>query len=284
MATPIQAEEANAPAINLKPKTNTSPRRGGGIIHSLPLYLMKEVILIITQNAVKLQEIHNLVTRNRIFITRLAYVAIISKKISEVYGLSGVLIRATDFKKDLRVTGYEYYGNLEFNVVNSSKGDSLDRQLVRMNESLESLKTISECIKRLGRWKRRSSSIQNLVITKMESMIHYFKLLSEGQYFAGGETYLRQEAPKGELASQVLSGIINPSRVKIRSPDYQNLQALNIISTEHQLADLIATLGTADFVLGSVDRKARKSKESGNTSIRNPLKTRAEYCQAYSKD
>ena len=257
--------------------------RSGGIIHSLPLYLMKEVILIITQNAVKLQEIHNLVTRNRIFITRLAYVAIISKKISEVYGLSGVLIRATDFKKDLRVTGYEYYGNLEFNVVNSSKGDSLDRQLVRMNESLESLKTISECIKRLGRWKRRSSSIQNLVITKMESMIHYFKLLSEGQYFAGGETYLRQEAPKGELASQVLSGIINPSRVKIRSPDYQNLQALNIISTEHQLADLIATLGTADFVLGSVDRKARKSKESGNTSIRNPLKTRAEYCQAYSK-
>jgi ech hydrogenase subunit E len=101
--------------------------RSGGIIHSLPLYLMKEVILMITQNAVKLQEIHNLVTRNRIFITRLASVAIISKKISEVYGLSGVLIRATDFKKDLRVTGYEYYGNLEFNVVNSSKGDSLDR-------------------------------------------------------------------------------------------------------------------------------------------------------------
>ena len=163
-------------------------------------------------------------------------------------------MRATDFKKDLRVTGYEYYGNLEFNVVNSSKGDSMDRQLVRMNESLESVKTISQSIKRLGRWNRRSSSLQNLLITKMESMINYFKLLSEGYYFGSRETYLRQEAPKGELGSLVLSGIINPCRLKIRSADYQNLQALNIISSEHQLADLIATLGTGDFVLGSVDR------------------------------
>ena len=85
-------------------------------------------------------------------------------------------------------------------------------------------------------------------------MIHYFKLLTEGYYFFRLETYVRQEAPKGELGSQVLSGIINPGRVKIRSPDYQNLQVLNVISTEHYVADLIATLGTGDFVLGSVDR------------------------------
>ena len=88
-------------------------------------------------------------------------------------------------------------------------------------------------------------------------MIHYFKLLTEGYYFFRLETYVRQEAPKGELGSQVLSGIINPGRVKIRSPDYQNLQALNVISTEHQVADLITTLGTGDFVLGSVDRSTR---------------------------
>ena len=81
----------------------------------------------ITDHAVKLQEIHNLVTRNRIWLTRLASLAVISKKISEVYGLSGVLIRAADSKKDLRVTGYEYYSNVEFNVVNSSAGDSMDR-------------------------------------------------------------------------------------------------------------------------------------------------------------
>ena len=85
-------------------------------------------------------------------------------------------------------------------------------------------------------------------------MIHYFKLVSEGYTFRSSETYLRQEAPKGELGCYVLSAIIKPSRVKIRSPDYYNLQALNIISSCHYLADLIAVLGSADFVLGSVDR------------------------------
>ena len=130
----------------------------------------------------------------------------------------------------------------------------MDRQLIRMNESLESVKTISECIKRCGRWNRRSRYLQNLLITNMESMIHYFKLVSEGYTFGCSETYLRQEAPKGELGSYVLPGPINPSRVKIRSPDQQNLQALNLISTDHYLADLIASLGTADFALGSIDR------------------------------
>ena len=130
----------------------------------------------------------------------------------------------------------------------------MDRQLIRMNESLESVKTISESIKTFGIWKRRSLSLQNLVITKMEGMIHYFKLVAEGYSFRFGETYLRQEAPKGELGSQILPTLINPSRVKIRSPDYQNLQALNLISTDHYLADLVTSLGTADFVLGSIDR------------------------------
>ena len=130
----------------------------------------------------------------------------------------------------------------------------MDRQLIRMNESLESVKTISEVILTLGRWVGLSSSLQNLLITNMESMIHYFKLVTEGYTFGCSETYLRQEAPKGELGCYVLSGIIKPSRMAIRSPDYQNLQALNVISSCHQVADLIATLGSADFVLGSLER------------------------------
>ena len=101
--------------------------RTSGIIHSLPLYLISEVILLITDLPLKLQEIHNVVSRNRIWLTRLASLGIISKKICELYALGGVLIRATDFKKDLRLTGYEYYSKIEFNVVNGSKGDSMDR-------------------------------------------------------------------------------------------------------------------------------------------------------------
>ena len=79
--------------------------RTSGIINSLPLYLIKEVILLITDLPLKLQEIHNVVSRNRIWLTRLASLGIISKKICELYALGGVLIRASDFKKDLRLTG-----------------------------------------------------------------------------------------------------------------------------------------------------------------------------------
>ena len=144
----------------------------------------------------------------------------------------------------------------------------MDRQLIRMNESLESVKTISEVILTLGRWVGLSSSLQNLLITKMESMIHYFKLVTEGYTFGCSETYLRQEAPKGELGCYVLSGIIKPSRMAIRSPDYQNLQALNVISSCHQVADLIATLGSADFVLGSLERSTPGRLDPFNKYIR----------------
>ena len=101
--------------------------RTSGIIHSLPLYLISEVILLITDLPLKLQEIHNVVSRNRIWLTRLASLGKLSKKICELYALGGVLIRATDFKKDLRLTGYEYYSKIEFNLVHGSKGDSMDR-------------------------------------------------------------------------------------------------------------------------------------------------------------
>ena len=143
----------------------------------------------------------------------------------------------------------------------------MDRQLIRMNESLESVKTISEVILTLGRWVGLSSSLQNLHLTNMESMIHYFKLVTEGYTFGCSETYLRQEAPKGELGCYVLSGIIKPSRMAIRSPDYQNLQALNVISSCHQVGDLIATLGSADFVLGSLERSTPGSKLKTNKTF-----------------
>ena len=92
-------------------------------------------------------------------------------------------------------------------------------------------------------------------VTNMESMIHYFKLVTEGQTLPKGETYVTQEAPKGELGLYIVSdNTNNPYRVKIRSPDYYSLQGLNVIAHNHLLADLIPILGTVDFTLGSVDR------------------------------
>ena len=98
--------------------------RTGGISHCIPLFLVEEVILLCTDLPIKLQEIHNVVDNLRIWFTRLADVGLIRKYLIEVYALSGVVLRASDFRKDLRLIGYSYYSRIEFNVVKGSKGDS----------------------------------------------------------------------------------------------------------------------------------------------------------------
>ena len=127
-----------------------------------------------------------------------------------------------------------------------------------MNESLESVKTLNKCIRTLTTWYLSYTEVYGHVLTNMESMIHYFKLVTEGYTFTLGQTYLRQESPKGELGCYIVHGqTTHPCRVSIRTPDYTNLQAVHVLSTDHYVADLIATLGTADIVLGSVDKKLR---------------------------
>ena len=197
----------------------------------------------------------------------------------EPYALTGVLIRGSNIKKDLRLLGYEYYSSIRFDVVTGVKGDCIDRQLIRMNECLESVKIILQCIKSLKvfiilyNYKKIISYFHNQkgqhkqirckvktpdkyeFKTNMESMIHYFKLVTEGQTLPKGETYVTQEAPKGELGLYIVSdNTNNPYRLKLRSPDYYSLQGLNVIAHNHLLADLIPILGTVDFTLGSIDR------------------------------
>ena len=163
---------------------------------------------------------------------------LMSKYVIEVYALSGVVVRANDFRKDLRLVGYSYYSRIEFNVVVGIKGDSMDRYLVRMNESLESVKTLNKCIRTLTTWYLSYTEVYGHVLTNMESMIHYFKLVTEGYTFTLGQTYLRQESPKGELGCYIVHGqTTHPCRVSIRTPDYTNLQAVHVLSTDHYVAD-----------------------------------------------
>jgi NADH-quinone oxidoreductase subunit D len=132
-------------------------------------------------------------------LARVVDVGPISKYLLEVYALSGVMIRANDFRKDLRLVGYSYYSRIKFNMVLAIKGDSMDRYLLRMNESLESVKILNKCIRTLTTWYLSYTEVYGHVLTNMESMIHYFKLVTEGYTFTVGQTYLRHESPKGEL-------------------------------------------------------------------------------------
>ena len=130
---------------------------------------------------------------------------LMSKYVIEVYALSGVVVRANDFRKDLRLVGYSYYSRIEFNVVVGIKGDSMDRYLVRMNESLECVKTLNTCTLTLTTWYLSYTEVMGDVLTNMESMIHYFKFVSEGYTFTLALTYVRLESPKGELGCYLVN-------------------------------------------------------------------------------
>jgi NADH:ubiquinone oxidoreductase subunit D len=167
--------------------------RTGAVSHYIPSFLVEEVILLCTDVPIKLQEIHNIITNNRIWLARLVDVGLMSKYFIELYALSGVMLRASHFRKDLRLIGYSYYSRIEWNVVLGIKGDSMDRYLVRMNESLESVKILNTCSLSLTTWYLSNNYTEGLsgVLTNMESMIHYFKLVTEGYTFTLGQTYLR---------------------------------------------------------------------------------------------
>ena len=169
----------------------------------------------------------------------------------EGYALSGVMLRSSNIKKDLRLLGYEIYSILDLGISQGSKGDCLDRQLIRVNESLECIKIISQLFQQLNLF---VNSYHHISLNKfiMESMIVQFRFIF---ILVHGFTYLRQEAPKGELGLYIVTDNRNKIyRIKIRSPDQYNFQAFNIISHNHLIADLISIVGTTDFVLGSVDQ------------------------------
>ena len=201
-------------------------------------------------------EIHKVITNNRIIKIRLADVAILNKKMVETYGLTGVIMRGSNIKKDLRLFGYSIYSIIQFAINQGSKGDCLDRQLIRINECLQSIKIIQQVFNQLKCYLFKAGDSYYLnyfhCYYVMESMIKLFKFIFIILY---GFTQVRQEAPKGELGLYIVTDNRNKIyRMKIRSPDYQNFQSLNMICHKHLLADIISILGTTDFVLGSVDK------------------------------
>ena len=134
----------------------------------------------------------------------------------EAYALTGVIIRGSKIKKDLRLLGYEYYSNIEFGVITGVKGDCLERYLIRMNECLESVKIIQQLNNEQSPSPHHCNLIRNNL---MELMIHRF-IFGLSHNIVHGQTYLRQEAPKGELGFYIVSDNTNKVyRVKIRSPD-----------------------------------------------------------------
>lgn len=236
--------------------------RPGGVSQDLPLGLLDDIFLFSKQFVTRLDEMEEMLTANRIWKQRLVDIGIVSKKEACAWGFSGVMLRGSTIAWDLRKNQpYEVYDKMEFNVPVGTNGDCYDRYLIRMQEMRESLKIIQQCLNEmpLGPIKLDDHKItppsRSDMKQSMESLIHHFKLYTEGMIVPAGETYTATEAPKGEFGVYLVSnGTNRPYRCKIKSPGFGHLQALDFMAKGHMVADVVTIIGTQDIVFGEVDR------------------------------
>jgi NADH-quinone oxidoreductase subunit D len=171
-------------------------------------------------------------------------------------------LRSTGISWDIRKDEpYEIYKELSFNVPVGLNGDCYDRYLMRMEEMRQSIHIILQCINKIPRGLIKSNDTKLVppyrtnIKNSMESLINHFKYFSEGFKIPFGETYIGTEAPKGEFGVFVVSdGSNKPYRCKIKSPGFTHLQALNLMSKNLLIADVVAIIGTIDIVFGEIDR------------------------------
>ncbi len=209
-------------------------------------------------------EYETLLSDNRIWKQRTVDIGIVSPERAKALGFTGPMLRGSGVEWDLRKTQpYEVYDRLDFDIPVGTNGDSYDRYLVRVEEMRQSNRIIRQCVD----WLRKNPGPVMIDDHKlappsredmkgdMESLIHHFKLFTEGYCVPAGETYAAIEHPKGEFGIYLVSdGANKPFRVKIRAPGFAHLAALDEMSRGHMLADMVAIIGTQDIVFGEIDR------------------------------
>ena len=237
--------------------------RPGGVHQDLPEELLSDILEWSIEFPRILDDIDGLLTENRIFKQRNVDIAIVSEEDALEWGFSGVMVRGSGMAWDLRrAQPYECYDEFDFQIPVGKNGDCYDRYLCRMAEMRESVKIIQQAIKKLVYEKgdvlargKITPPKRGDMKTSMESLIHHFKLYTEGFHVPEGEIYAAVEAPKGEFGVYLVSdGTNKPYRVKLRAPGYLHLQAMDYICKGHQLADVAAIIGTMDVVFGEIDR------------------------------
>jgi NADH-quinone oxidoreductase subunit D len=240
----------------------TSYTRIGGMTRDLPDGFIPALNKFLDEFPVQLKEVDKLLTRNRIWIDRTRDVGVISKEDAIAYGLTGPNIRGTGVDYDVRKANpYLDYQKYDFDIPIGSVGDAYDRYLVRLEEMLQSVHILRQVVDKLPSGPITVQDPKNLpprkpdVLMKMEELIHHFIIHTEGVDAPPGEVYFGAENPKGELGFYINSrGGGVPHRLKIRAPSFVNLSILSKILPGHMVSDVVAILGSLDFVMGESDR------------------------------
>lgn len=236
--------------------------RPGGVHQDLPLGLLDDIYEFSKNFSFRIDELEEMLTNNRIWRNRTVDIGVVTAEDALNYGFSGVMLRGSGIQWDLRKTQpYDVYDQVEFDVPIGSRGDCYDRYLCRVEEMRQSLRIISQCLNKMppGEIKVDDAKVsppkRAEMKTSMESLIHHFKLYTEGYQVPPGATYTAIEAPKGEFGVYLVSdGSSRPYRCKIKAPGFAHLAGLDKMSKGHMLADVVAIIGTQDIVFGEVDR------------------------------
>lgn len=209
-------------------------------------------------------EYETLLTGNRIWKQRLVNIGVVSPERALNLGMTGPMLRGSGVEWDLRKKQpYEVYDKLDFDIPVGTNGDCYDRYLVRIEEFRQSNRIIRQCVD----WLRANPGPvmtndhkvappeRTAMKGDMESLIHHFKLFSEGLILPEGEAFASVEHPKGEFGIYLLSdGANKPYRLKIRAPGFAHISSMDEMVRGHMLADVVAVIGTQDIVFGEIDR------------------------------
>jgi NADH-quinone oxidoreductase subunit D len=252
--------------------------RPGGVIQDLPPGAVEKIREFVQIMPKRIDEYHSLLTGQPIWLARLQGVGYLDVTACVALGVTGPLLRAAGMPWDLRkmqpYLGYETY---EFDVPTQTAGDCFARYLVRMDEMRESVKIVEQCLDRLRpgpvmvedkkiAWPAQLAlgadgmgnsldHIRHIMATSMESLIHHFKLVTEGFHVPPGQVYVPIESPRGQLGVHLVSdGGTKPYRVHLREPSFVNLQAVPAVCEGSLIADVIASVASLDPVMGGCDR------------------------------
>jgi NADH-quinone oxidoreductase subunit D len=210
----------------------------------------------------RLQEYHDLLTNNQLWVERTRGVATLSAQDAIAYGASGPVLRGSgvvwDIRKAFPYSGYEQF---DFDIPVGANGDVYDRYLVRMLEMQQSLNIVNQALEGMPTGSYRVDNPKIVpppkwqITGSMEALIHHFKLYTEGYRPPAGEVFLRTESPKGELGFYIVSdGSAKPYRMHVRGASFANLEVLPLMVEGKFISDVVAAIGSIDIVLGEVDR------------------------------
>jgi NADH-quinone oxidoreductase subunit D len=238
--------------------------RPGGVRQDLPVQLVDDIEAWCDPFLRVVDDLQALFIENRIFKQRNVDIGVVSLDDAWAWGFSGVMVRGSGAAWDLRKSQpYECYDEMDFDVPVGKNGDNYDRQCIRMEEMRQSVRIMKQAIAKLRPADGPVATPDNKIVPphraemkrSMESLIHHFKLFTEGYRVPEGEVYAAVEAPKGEFGVYLVAdGTNKPYRCKIRAPGFAHLQAMDFLCRGYMLADVSAILGSLDIVFGEVDR------------------------------